>query len=96
MCGGFDGNITKNLDEEVVTALPDIRMYPGHEYEWGHKGGHPGKPPAEALTYLVPQYEAHRNATGDQLVKRGNFFVMTWGESIECKDGTCGPPTPIK
>lgn len=83
-----------NLDHETVKILPDVKIYPGHEYEWGHKGGHPGKPPFCALQYLTPQYDAH-NGIGpgsDELVKDGSFFVMTWGESIECGKDTCGPP----
>ena len=74
-----------NLDHEVFKIVPGVKIYPGHEYEWGHKGGHPPRP--WGLTYLASQYATHRK---DGMVANGTFFVVTWGESVECGAGTCG------
>ena len=59
----------------------------GHEYEWGHKGGHPPRP--FGLTLLAGQYATHR---ADGMVANNTFFVMSWGESVSCEaaSGTCG------
>ena len=71
---------------ELVGAIDDAMTdaghaapvaYPGHNYEIGHKGGHPRVP--WGITALANQYLSYKSH-GEVTDRR--FFVMTWGESL--------------
>jgi hypothetical protein len=71
-----------SLVDEIDKAITDAgytapTAYPGHNYEIGHKGGHPRVP--WGITTLATQYEGYRSH-GE--VAAGRLFVITWGESF--------------
>ena len=66
------------LELELWDILPELIIFPGHNYEFGHKGGHPRVP--THAEYIAGYFNSQE--IGPQMAA-GHFMTWSWGERFD-------------